>query len=106
MRDFLNNYRKIANETSGLIALSVLQTLLVAVVIKRSHLPDRDWHTPGFWMTVIVAVGGLALTALSIAFTIAQDEGISRNQKGLLLIIFEMVLFATVISAMIGARSF
>lgn len=106
MRDFLNNYRKIANETSGLIALAVLQMLLIAVVLKQSHHPDRDWHTPGFWILMAVAVGGLLLTALSMAFTISQDEALSRNHKGFLLMIFELVFVAGLVSAIIGAKAF
>ncbi|MGY5956465.1 hypothetical protein ACUY4R_002192 [Kosakonia sp. BK9b] len=41
---FLSHYCKIANETSGLIALGILQSVVMAGVLKQEELKGPDWN--------------------------------------------------------------
>ncbi|MBD9646360.1 hypothetical protein IB231_22330 [Pantoea sp. PNT02] len=105
MREFLANYRKIANDTSGLVTLGALQMLLIAVVTKRSDLVNTGWWSPGFWLTMVVSVGVFVLTGISVISTICQDKNISERQKSVLVVIFIMVFFAALFSAVIGVKA-
>ncbi|MGK3131236.1 hypothetical protein ACCW76_18765 [Pantoea sp. C8B4] len=105
MHDFLNNYRRIANETSGLITLGALQLLLLAVVIKRGGLFNSGLATLGFWFTIIISFGGFILTGAAILNTVIKDSKINSVQRGAILSVFMVAFFAALFSALIGVKS-
>lgn len=105
MKNFLSNYRIIANETSGLIALGILQSVVMAAVMRQQDLKGPEWHPQLFWTLLIASSVGMILTGISTGNTILTHPGLRKFERFILLSLFELVFIGVLLSAVITVKS-
>lgn len=105
MNKFLSNYRIIANETSGLIALGILQSVVMAAVLRQQTLKGTDWHPQLFWTLLLASSVGMMLTGNSTGNTILTYPGLRKLERFILLSLFELVFIGVLLSAVITVKS-
>ncbi|WP_394521350.1 hypothetical protein C1N60_02620 [Pantoea sp. SGAir0184] len=105
MKNFLSNYCKISNETSGLIALGILQSVVMAAVLRQREMKGLDWHPILFWSLLVASTLGMVLTAFSTGNAILSQPGLGKFERLLLLVLFELVFIGVLLSAVITVKS-
>ncbi len=105
MKSFLSSYCKIANETSGLIALGILQSVVMAAVLRQREIKGPDWHPVIFWSLLLASTLGMMLTAFSTGNAILSHPGSKRLERLLILVLFELVFIGVLLSAVITVKS-
>ncbi|PQK76348.1 hypothetical protein [Pantoea ananatis] len=102
---FSVNYCKIVNETSGLIALGILQSVVMTAVRRQREIKGLDWHPIIFWSLFVASTLVMVLTAFSTGNAILSQPGLGKFERLLLLVLFELVFIGALLSAVITVKS-
>ncbi len=105
MKKLLSSYCKIANETSGLIALGILHSVVMVAVLRQQEVKGPDWHPIIFWGLLLASTLGMIFTAFSAGYVIFSYPGLRKVERLLILVLFELVFIGVLLSAVITVKS-
>lgn len=105
MKHFLDEYRKVANDTSGVIALAAFQSLVMAASFRQFDTPGGREHPILFSVFLLISAIGLITSAFSVGRAIIHNETVGKWERLIMLMIFEIVYIGIVLSAGIAIKS-
>ncbi|CNG99487.1 Uncharacterised protein [Yersinia frederiksenii] len=105
MKSFLDEYRKVANDTSGVIALAIIQSLVVVASARKFDISGDRWHSVLFWVFLLISTAGLLMSACCVGKSILDSKDMNMLRKTAMLILFEIVFVGVIISSAIAIKS-
>lgn len=103
LKGLINNYRRIAEASSGALALSILHSLVLMILLKKMSSANLDGSDFVFMcIALMLTLLGFIITLISIAFVI-NEHSTSIGYKYCMYFLYYPVLFGVIFSGVITA---